>query len=77
MVTGFYGAYKRKKDVKRQDSVKSNRCTPTHMGYDGVQCDQYIQKSRAMEEAPDQDTQVSGGQFQGKLHSAIQKSLIL
>lgn len=47
------------------------------MGYDGVQCDQYIQNSGTMEEAPDQDTQVSGGQFQGKLQSAIQESLIL
>lgn len=78
MVAGVYGAYKRKKDcVKRQDSAKSNRYTPTHMGYDEVQCDQYIQMSRTMEEAPDQDMQVSGGQFQGKLQSAIQKSLIL
>lgn len=29
------------------------------------------------QEAPDQDMQVSGGQFQGKLQSAIQESLIL
>lgn len=64
-------------DLKRQDSAKSNRCTQTHMGYDGVQCDQYIQNNGTMEEAPDQDTQVSGGQFQGKLQSAIQESLIL
>lgn len=31
----------------------------------------------AIEKAPDQDMQVSGGQFQGKLQSAIQESLIL
>lgn len=64
-------------DLKRQDSAKSKRCTQTHMGYDGAQCDQYIQNSGTMEEAPDQDTQVSGGQFQGKLQSAIQESLFL
>lgn len=45
----------------------------------GVKRDQYIQKKKkkAIEKAPDQDMQVSGGQFQGKLQSAIQESLIL
>lgn len=46
----------------------------------GVKRDQYIQKKKkkkAIEKAPDQDMQVSGGQFQGKLQPAIQESLIL
>lgn len=34
-------------------------------------------KYRGIEKAPDQDLQVSGGQFQGKSQSAIQESLIL
>lgn len=34
-------------------------------------------EKKAIEKAPDQDMQVSGGQFQGKLQSAIQESLIL
>lgn len=43
-----------------------------------VERDQCIQNNRrAIEEALDQDMQVSGGQFQGKLQSAIQESLIL
>lgn len=35
--------------------------------------DQYIQNTGVDKKAPDQDMQLSGGQFQGKLQSAIRE----
>lgn len=83
MIAGVQEA-KRGEKKKHTSSQKTGQCkvkSEHAVSYGvrrGAERDQYIQKyRRAIEETPDQDMQVSGGQFQGKLQSAIQESLIL